>query len=390
MSKLLDYLDWRGDLPLAAAAFSEVDNLLFAKLSYLNFEGIVPPPEIGKGVPLRDAAAAYFERHASDGVNMGVLVPEQIPNLLCAMARSRRFGSVLLNGYEERINEQTEQQFAALTAELGDGSVYVAFRGTDDTLVGWKEDLNLSFLEKIPSQQCALTYLERIAKQYPRRPLRVGGHSKGGNLAVYGAVYAPEAVQKRILRVYNNDGPGFGHDISETEEHSRIAERILTLVPQSSVVGMLLEHEEHYEIVHSCETGLMQHNGFSWEVLGDRFVRVDRVSRGGKLADETLELWEASLTPQQKENVVNALYEVLSGTGARTLSDLSEEKRKSAAAILKTYKNLDATTRQLLAETLRLLFRAGRKPVLQNVQENELEALRKKLEDVRRRLFEKK
>ena len=163
---------------------------------------------------------------------MGVLVPGRIPDLMCRMAHSVRFGGMLLNGYCELMDDAREQQFAALTVELGDGSIYLSYRGTDDTIVGWKEDLNMGYLEVIPSQTRALEYLGRMTRQYPDAKLRIGGHSKGGNLSVYAAVKAPAAVQDRIVRVYNNDGPGFAKPLVGTPEHMRVADRILTAVPR--------------------------------------------------------------------------------------------------------------------------------------------------------------
>ena len=156
MANIMDYLDWRGDLPLTVSPFNEVDGLILAELSFINFEGIVPPPELGRGVPLRDAAGTYFARHNGQEIDMGVLVPGRIPDLMCRMAHSVRFGGMLLNGYCELMDDAREQQFAALTVELGDGSIYLSYRGTDDTIVGWKEDLNMGYLEVIPSQTRAL------------------------------------------------------------------------------------------------------------------------------------------------------------------------------------------------------------------------------------------
>ena len=251
MANIMDYLDWRGDLPLTVSPFNEVDGLILAELSFINFEGIVPPPELGRGVPLRDAAGTYFARHNGQEIDMGVLVPGRIPDLMCRMAHSVRFGGMLLNGYCELMDDAREQQFAALTVELGDGSIYLSYRGTDDTIVGWKEDLNMGYLEVIPSQTRALEYLGRMTRQYPDARLRIGGHSKGGNLSVYAAVKAPAAVQDRIVQVYNNDGPGFAKPLVGTPEHTRVADRILTVVPQSSVVGQLLEQEQNVESARS-------------------------------------------------------------------------------------------------------------------------------------------
>ena len=393
MANILDYLEWRGDLTLEVSPFNEVDALLLAELSFINFEGIVPPPEIGHGVRLHDAAEAYFTRNEGREIDMGVLVPDRIPAMFCAMASSRRFGDMLVNAFEEHTDSELEQQFAAVTVELGDGTVYVSFRGTDDTLVGWKEDLNMGFLAEVPSQEQAVRYLNRAARQYAGRKLRVGGHSKGGNLAVYSAVRSVAAVQDRILAVYNNDGPGFMYDLSATAEHQRIAGRILTIVPQSSVVGMLLQHEKNVQVVHSTYEGIMQHDGFSWEVKGTQFVHLDDFSREGKIVDETIDSWASELSARQREALADAIYEVLTATGAQTLSELNEEKLKSAVGMLKSYKNLDRETRRALAGAVKLLLRLGTKNMIEGAQtgsEREIEHIRRKVEEQKQKLLEKK
>lgn len=393
MANILDYLEWRGDLTLAVSPFNEVDALLLAELSFINFEGLVPPPEIGRGVRLRDAAQAYFARNEGKEIDMGVLVPDRIPAMLCAMASSRRFGDLLVNAFSERIDHELEQQFAAVTVDLGDGTVYVSFRGTDDTLVGWKEDLNMGFLTETPSQEQAVRYLNRVAHQYADKKLRVGGHSKGGNLAVYSAAKSVAAVQDRILAVYNNDGPGFMYDLSATQGHQRIADRILTIVPQSSIVGMLMEHEKNVQVVYSTYEGILQHDGFSWEVRGTQFVHLDDFSREGKIVDETIDSWASELSPQQREALADAIYEVLTATGAQTLSELNGEKLKSAVGLLKSYKNLDRKTRRVLADAVKLLLRLGTKNMIEGAQEEskkEIEHIRRKVEEQKQKLLEKK
>lgn len=386
MANIMDYLDWRGDLTLRAAPFNEVDALLLAELSFVGFDGIVPLPGLGQGIELCAAARAYFDLHDGHEIDMGVLVPNKIPRMLRKMMETPRFAHMKLNAYSTRLDPEREEQFAALSIEVGDGTVFVAFRGTDDTLVGWKEDLNLGFLKEIPSQRDALSYLRRVAAQYPAAPLRIGGHSKGGNLAVYSAVHAGEEVQERILAVYNCDGPGFLEKLTGRPEHSRVAARILTIVPQSSVVGMLLEHEQSYQIVQSVESGMQQHDGFSWQVLGAQFVRLGEASREGRVMDETFDTWAASMDAGQREKAADALYAVLIGTGARTLSDLTEERSKSAGALLRSYQGLDRETRRVLNASMRELLKCTAKSVVQDVQQNEWLDLKTWLAEQRRRL----
>ena len=251
----------------------------------------------------------------------------------------------------------------------------------------------MGFLEEIPSQKQSVAYVARMARQYPDKTIRIGGHSKGGNLAVYSAVKSDGAIQERIVAVHNNDGPGFAWDISETAGHKRIASRIQTVLPQTSVVGMLMEHEKHYQVVHSTYDGLYQHDGFSWQVLGTQFVHLDDVSREGKLVDEALSAWADSLNTQQREALADALYSVFTASGAKTLSDLNEEKLKSAAAMLKTYKNLDRETRRMVTEALMLFFRLSTKSFVLDTQEEssrEIENIRRKISEQYQKLLERK
>ena len=393
MANLMDYLDWRGDLTLAVSPFNEVDALILAELSFVDFEGIVPPPEVGRGIRLNEAAEAFFARHGGRDVDMGVLVPDGISQMLRKLMASPRFCGMTLNGYEALLDDEVEEQFSALTIDLGNGSIYISFRGTDDTIVGWKEDLNMSFLEEIPSQKQAVDYVARIARQYPEKTLRIGGHSKGGNLAVYSAAKSSGDIQERNVAVHNNDGPGFIWDISKTPGHKRIAGRIHTVLPQTSVVGMLMEHEKHYQVVYSTYDGLYQHDGFSWQVKGTQFVHLDDFSREGKLVDEALSSWADSLNTQQREALAEALYSVFTATGAKTLSELNEEKLKSASAMLKTYKNLDRESRRMVSEMFKIFFRLGTKNFVLDTQEEggrELENLRRRISEQYQKLLERK
>lgn len=369
MASILDYLDWRGDITFAERAFNEVDNLLLAELSYLDFGGIVPA-DFAAAVPLSDAVAAFTKR--TPHADMGVLVPDKIPGLAQKMAASARFRDVLLSGYVCKLDEQTETQFAALCAALPDGTVYAAFRGTDDTIVGWKEDFNMGFLPIVPSQREAADYLRAAAAAFPSQKLRAGGHSKGGNLAVYAAVWCGESVQDQLLAVYNNDGPGFHTSLLDRPEHQRIANRIQTILPESSVVGMLLEHEESYQVVRSNQVGLMQHDGFSWQVLGERFEHLTELAEGGRIMDQTLRSFLRELTEPQRAQFVDTLFDILTCTDASTLTDLKVGGLKTASAMVKALQKLDKPTRKALSDTLKLLVRSGARSVLEELGVNRL------------------
>ena len=356
MANLMDYLDWRGDLPLTVSPFNEVDGLILAELSFINFEGIVPPPELGRGVPLRDAAGTYFARHNGQEIDMGVLVPGRIPDLMCRMAHSVRFGGMLLNGYCELMDDAREQQFAALTIDLGNGSIYISFRGTDDTIVGWKEDLNMGYLEVIPSQTRALEYLGRMTRQYPDAKLRIGGHSKGGNLAVYSGMKCAPFVQKRIQKIYSLDGPGFRPEVLKECHYNAIEGKVVKLLPHSSMIGMIFERDIHYRVVESNSHGLLQHDPFSWLVEEDHFVDVGDIYESQKIINEALNEWILSLNEEQVRTFVETLYQVISASQADDLITFTADWKKSMNAVVTALKEVDDQTAEMLRGIIRSLF----------------------------------
>ena len=387
MANLLDYLDWRGDLTLGQDPFNEVDNLILAELSFVDFSGIVPPPGQGSGIPLYEAAERYFARFPEgEKIDMGVLVPDAIPEMLEKMAACPRFRDMKLSCFADWLDNDKAVQFAALTIETRDGAVYLAFRGTDDTLAGWKEDFHLACVPEIPAQRLAVEYTRQAAKQYPRKKLRLGGHSKGGNLAVWSALNVPDRVRRRIQQVWSNDGPGFHEDILSLPEHQDVARRIVTIIPQSSLVGMILEHDEDYTVVESSEKGLMQHDGFSWEVKGPGFVRLGSVTRQGRHHDLVLKEWVRQMPLDQREKFVEGLFSLLTASGAQTLTDLKEENLKAVGAMIKAMKDMEKDTRDALLYAFRQLMRSGWKVLSEEWQQetgNKLKEAEQKLRTLR-------
>ena len=369
MANILDYLSWRGDLTLAQSPFNEVDNLILAELSFVNFTGIVPGPGEGEGVPLHAAAEAFFRSHEGGDMGMGVLVPDEIPTLLRKMAECPRFREMKVNCFCDHLDVRKAEQFAAVTVELGDGSIYLSFRGTDDTIAGWKEDFLLGCQPEVPAQKKAVAYVKAVAAQYPRRKLMLGGHSKGGNLAVYGGVFVPLAIQRRISAVWSNDGPGFYGAVLETPQHARLEGRVHSIVPKSSVVGMLLEHEESYTVVDSDQVGLWQHDGFSWQVLGTGFVTLREVSRQGRRNDLALKEWVRRLPVDQREKFVDGLFEVLTASGATTLTDLKEDGFRAAGAMVRAMKDMEKDTRDALFNAIATLFRSNIQAAVEEARE---------------------
>jgi len=363
MADMFEYLNWRGDLLFADIPLNSVDALIFSTLVYGDYSGIVP--EDGQHpVPLQVAAEAFLNLPDPE---RRVRVKSDL-RLLQAAAEAPRFRDVQLSFYRSILIPEEETQFAAMAFSLPDGTVFLAFRGTDYSLTGWKEDFNMAFSDSVPAQRAAAAYAEDFASRYPVL-LRLGGHSKGGNLAVYAASKAPEQIRRRILTVYNLDGPGFTESFLAEEGYLAMVPKIRTYVPQSSVIGMLLEHEEPYTVIKSKTVGLLQHDYYSWEVLGSRFIPMEEVTEGSRFASATIKNWLADMTAQERSEVVEALFGLLNLGEVDSALDIFQPKN------LRTYlKQLssDGALRRMLSEEFRALVDAARKTKEQFSQENRL------------------
>ncbi len=305
MADLFDYLLWRGDLSMDVVPPNPVDTLILSELSYIEYDGLVPGDFLHP-VPLRVAAEAFLA--LPDWENR--VRVKRDADLIAACAQSLRFGSLRLVFFRSELLPQQESQFAAVTWLLPGGTAVITYRGTDLTLTGWKEDFNMSFQSCVPAQEKALRYLEAFARAH-RGPICLAGHSKGGNLAVYAAAMALPELQERIVFAHNHDGPGF-HSAMLTEPGYRaMLPRIHTFVPQSSVVGMLLEHEEPYTVVRSRQLSLLQHEPFSWEVLGGDFIRMEEIDENSRFLDRTIKTWLAQTSMEDRNAFVDAVFELL-------------------------------------------------------------------------------
>lgn len=348
MANIFDYLDWRGDLTLSQAESNEIDNLILSRFSYIPFDHI-----IGKNETITiEEAGERFSR--LDVTKQKILQKEDV-DLLPAMAKSKRFSKMKITHYINKINLEEEKQFSALTILMPDSTIYVSFRGTDNTLIGWKEDFNMSFQEHVPSQLDAVEYINSIGNKY-LNPLRIGGHSKGGNMAVYAASFCNKTIQDRIINVYNNDGPGFHETVITNSSYKKILPKVHTYVPQTSIIGRLLYHEENYTVVQSIQSGVMQHDVYTWQLKGCNFIHLDEVDNGSKFIDKTIKGWLKEVSKEQRGEFINYVFEILQATDADTLSQIKENWIKNAKVLISTYKNMDEDSKKIMTQTIEALF----------------------------------
>ena len=340
---------------MAEKKFNAVDSLVLSQLSYVRLEGMVPAlsrwsKPVHMGDLLRaERFGAMFRGHNAENNRA----------LLFALAASPRFRSILMNHYVSKTDKQLGQQFSAVTFLLGDGSAYIAFRGTDETIVGWKEDFYMAVISPVPSQKEAAVYSNAVAAYLPHSlGLRTGGHSKGGNLATYAAMKCRSAVQNRIIDIFNHDGPGFREEDSRSPEFKKIESRIHKTLPQSSLIGMLLHDQEKYTIVESNQFGgLMQHDPFTWSVGDGDFIYTDKITGGARIMNRALDQWIGTLTDEKRKLFVDTLFQVLEATDVSSFSELSDSGRKGIAMMIASIKNIDPEIKKFVSRAISDLIR---------------------------------
>ncbi len=346
----LTYLKWRGDLLIKDHPFNEVDALILSELAYIHFENIVPGVGEEGCITIREANAKYEKTTTRE-----MFYYKEKENLFDVLAFSPRFADMTLCNYVSTLDEKEQEQFAAVHVNVTPNFTFVAFRGTDSTVVGWREDLNMSFMMPVPAQQSAVNYIEKTVKGLFKK-YSFGGHSKGGNLAVYSGVFCNPKIQKKIVQIYNFDGPGFNRKMINDEAYKRVEDRISTFVPEQSIVGLLMEHEEDYKVVESTEFAILQHEGFSWVVECDEFVLVEDVDKFSKSFSITLKAWLAEMNPAERKAVVDAFFDVFVNAGIDDFMEIVDMDVKTAGLLLKEVAKVPQQQRDKVMKLIKLLI----------------------------------
>lgn len=346
---IIDYLVNKGT-SFADEPLNEVDSLVLSTISYFRFEhgalGRTVPSEV---VPLPVAICGIPRDDLYGGIWLSRMGGDQF---LAAVLASPRFMDLRVGYYANDVSSHFEKQFSAVTFFLPDDTVYIAFRGTDNSLAGWKEDFNLTFMEELPSQVSARTYLEDIADTHAS-PLFVGGHSKGGNLAEYAALTCRDQTFEKIVSVFNHDGPGFAFAPSERLGTPAYDAKLRKTVPESSVFGMLMEDRACYRVVRASGILFTQHASTHWAVEGDSFVTLDRISSEAEIISGTLNNWAKLYDPEKRELFIDAVYDVFCAADADTLTELSENRASNALAVAGAAAKLPSDMRSTLFQMVR-------------------------------------
>lgn len=358
MANVNDYLEWRGDLSLGADPFNDVDNIILSQLSYTDFDGIVKDRAEEEDLRLGAISDIYFSMHTDQEIRSRVSFTRDAPFLMRRMASSMRFKNMRVTNYVNLIKQNATVQFSAVTFHLSDGSIYVAYRGTDTTIVGWKEDFCLSYSAETAGQKSAVEYLNMIGKAWPDvRKIRVGGHSKGGNFAVYAAACCDPEVKRRIISVYSNDAPGFLESVVNSTAYGEIRDRIRGIIPEASVFGTMFGHGFRPLIVKSSASNMfLQHDLMSWKVIGNHFEKEEQRNAGSLMFEKTFRNWLADISPEAREEFVQSVFSIFESTGALTFPEIAEQAVQNLGRIRDAVRSLPGEQQSSALDIVKRFF----------------------------------
>lgn len=339
---ILDYLIEYKDVSFNEMRFTEVDAAILTKLSYFHFDRFVPTPESGmpsiqlKQIMLMDGHEDLYNYTRGK-------YEENHEQLIELMLSGKRFENIRIAAFSNYFDVLTQTQFAAVTFLLNAGRMFVAFRGTDSSIIGLKEDFNLLYMDHAPCHDYAINYLKMVSSQFKRR-MYVGGHSKGGHLAIYASLFMPDEIQERIQRIYSMDGLGLRPSVMEKGNYEKIKNKVFKLIPQSSLIGMMLQGDDDYDVVKSNGMAIVQHNVYTWEVDGRKFVRRDKLNNNAVFVDHTLNGWMESQNDESRQIFIDAVYSIVEKCKAEHLHDLISGRGNRLTQILEGMRELDDTT----------------------------------------------
>ena len=363
---MFDYLKWRGDLTFDKDPFNMVDNLILAQMAYIDYDGIVPETREG-AVPVAEVCKKFWEMHTLEEIKSKGRFIRLSPLLLEPVAKSTRYKNMRLCGYVNYVSKHAEAQMSATQFELEDGTVYVAFRGTDETIVGWKEDFNLSYMPRTEGQKMAVEYMDQYFGDTNLR-LRVGGHSKGGNFAIYASSFASKAVRDQIIQVYSNDAPGFRKEIVSRPEYKETIDKTVTIIPQDSIIGRLLHAGRNALVVRSTSKGIMQHDALSWEVLGNHFIFTER-SSDSLYMEKVLSGWLENVDDEARRVFVDQIFGVMQTLGADTMKDVSQVSLKELGEAIQMIRGLSKEEQAEIADVIKKLVASNNRAIYEELEQ---------------------
>ena len=320
---IIDYLKWRGDLSFKQDSFNEVDNLCLCHMSYTMFDDLIDTNTV---ITIKELADLFFARPSEEEIKANKSFVADAPYTLKALAESARFKDLKLHHFVSILNPETTEQFCAFQVDISDKLVFVCFRGTDDSLIGWKEDFKIAY-EVTRAQESSKEYVKEYLK--PLKKYIFAGHSKGGNLAIYAAMNANTSIRKRILTVYSNDGPGIADEFIDQNVYQEMKDRYIKIVPEFDVFGLIYDHCPNVKVVKSDSFFLLQHAATSWQVMGNKFEITESITMESKMIKDGFDGFMKEVNIKERKELIEELFLALNELGVSKASDLSKTSIKA-------------------------------------------------------------
>ena len=346
---MINYLEYYGDYTFKDKPFNEIDNIIFSYLSYVNFVDIISENNKNK-LTLDEVVEKYFSSHTKKEDKLNVLAVRQGIKLLRHIKGVKRFKDILVYNYEYIGSDSS--QFSAMTFEINEDLVYVAFEGTDQLISGWKENCKMAYMFPVEAHKYAIKYLNRNFT-FNNKNIIVGGHSKGGNLALVSSMYSNFLVRRKIVCIYSNDGQGLRKAQITSKNYERIKDRFYHIISQNCIVGLLLRHDKNSIVVKADRKGFMAHDAMSWQVEYDHFKR-DTLSKFSEVLDRGVIKWLDKYDDVKREKFVDSVFAILEENNITSLLQLKKEINL-IFKVIKSSTTIDPMVKEMLKDLFKVL-----------------------------------
>lgn len=355
MPTIFDYLKANQYDSFYDKDFTVLDALALTELAYLPFEDLVPAEiSVQNYISLQHLAEQFEEKFQGKYPPLGMVNAHRL-KLLSYLSSFKRYKHIRALGFANDVSLDSQKQFAAITYQIRPKEYLVVFRGTDDSIIGWKEDFHLTYMKEIPAQLAARDYLKEVLDKLDSK-VWLAGHSKGGNLATYAACHVETSIQDRVQKVYSFDAPGLHSSIRNSDNFKAIEGKILSIIPENSIVGMMLDTPDTDLVVKSKTFGLLQHLMVSWEIEGDQFKVVPKVTEDSIQVDQTLKSWTASLSEEELRDFFDLFFGLFIEAGIYRFGDITVDTPVKIQKLIENRRNLtpdqaammDRLSRQLI------------------------------------------
>lgn len=355
MNNIKNYIKYYKDISFDESPFNDIDNIILSSIVYLDFKDIVK-----NKITLKDAGILFFKNINYKKLKNDIIAVKSATEIFELMFRGERYKNIVLSDYVKVVDK--EKQFCAITYHIDD-LIYVAYEGTDDSIIGWKEDFCMFYKFPVAAQQMAIDYINKVVKFYHHKVI-IGGHSKGGNLAMCAYMYAKPFIKRRVIMVYNNDGLGFRKEQTNTKEYKEMLSKLRMIIPEESLVGLLLRHPENYIVIKSNSKGLYQHNLNSWMCYGPVLLK-SQLSNDSKRIENWIANWLDNHNDSEREKILMAIFDVLDECDITSISQLKQFNINRIIKLIKASRDLDKESKELILDVVKVLFIKNKENVIE-------------------------